>query len=95
VSALISEGFILKEKVAELANLILSKHPKMPVLLREIHTMIRMQPEQVTLIDEEEINIIVSGLKVQTQTQFVQAAIKGTGSKSAVSKIKAGGADLF
>lgn len=70
------ETFALQEKVAELSGLILSKHPKMPQLLREIHATLRKQPENVTLLNEEEIAVIVSGLKVQTGVEFATAALK-------------------
>lgn len=88
-------GFELAEKVQQLSALILDKHPRMPTLLREIHTALLAQPENVTLMSEEEIQIIVSGLKVQTGVEFATAAISSSGKKSAVSKIKALGADAF
>lgn len=88
-------GFELKEKVGQLANLILEKHPKMPTLLREIHTTIRTYPEQVTLLSEEDISVIVSGLAVQTNTAFAVSATKPAAAKSLTAKIKALGADAF
>jgi hypothetical protein len=91
----VTEGFELKEKVAELSTLLLSKHPKMPGLLREIHTTLRAQPENVTLLSEEEIAVIVNGLKVQTGVEFAASVTKGSGQKSAVAKIKSLGADAF
>ena len=91
-----TEGFMLKEKVAELEQRILSKHPSMPVLLAQIHKTISAQPEQVTLLSEEEIGVIVDGLKIQTGVEFAAAATKpGSANKSAVSKIKSLGADAF
>lgn len=91
----VGDGFELKEKVASLATLILDKHPKMPTLLREIHTTIRSYPEQVTLLSEEEISIIVSGLAVQTNTAFAAAATKPAAAKSVTAKIKSLGVDAF
>lgn len=88
-------GFELQEKVTSLTALILDKHPKMPVLLREIHTVLREQPENVTLMSEEEIAIIVDGLKVQTGVEFASSAIKGTGQKSMASKVKQLGLGAF
>lgn len=88
-------GFELQERVQQLATAILDKHPKMPVLLREIHTALLAQPENVTLMSEEEIAIIVSGLKVQTGIEFAASAISGSGKASAISKIKKLGADAF
>ena len=91
----IPAGFELKEKVAELASYLIARHPRMPLLLREIHTALRAQPENVTLMSEEEIAIIVSGLKIQTATEFASSAIKGVGAKSAISKIKSLGSSAF
>lgn len=88
-------GFELREKVLQLQSAILERHPRMPVLLREIHTALRAQPENVTLSSEEEINIIVEGLKIQTGVEFAASAIKGAGTKSAISKIKSLGVDAF
>ena len=86
----------LQQKVSELSAFILSKHPKMPTLLREIHTALRAQPENVTLMSEEEIAIIVSGLKVQTGVEFASAVTKkGTAQNSLVAKIKTLGVDAF
>lgn len=88
-------GFELREKVLALQQSILDRHPRMPTLLREIHTTLLKQPENVTLMTEEEIAIIVSGLKVQTGVEFASSAIKGSGATAATKKIKALGADAF
>ena len=88
-------GFELKEKCVELSTLLLAKHPRMPVLLREIHTALRAQPENVTLLSEDDIRIVVQGLKVQTGVEFAASATKGAGQKSAVKKIQSLGADAF
>jgi len=91
----ISPAFELKQKVGELGEMLLAKHPRMPTLLREIHTSLRAQPENVTLLDEEEICKIVSGLKVQTSTEFAASVNKPAAVKSAAAKIKSLGADAF
>lgn len=86
----------IKSKISELADAILARHPRMPTLLREIHTTLRQYPEQVSLLSEEEIAPIVSGLLVQTNTQFAQAALKSKSSaKSVEAKIKALGVDAI
>jgi hypothetical protein len=82
----------IKAKIAELNTLILSAHPTMPILLRDIHTQIRRDPELVTVISEEEIGMIVNGLKVQTNTALVTQTVKSAKSaatKKALSKISA------
>lgn len=88
-------GFELQEKVAQLQAALLERHPKMPVLLREIHTTLRAQPENVTLMSEEEIAILVDGLKIQTGVEFAQSMVKGPGSKSTAGKIKQLGLGAF
>lgn len=92
---IIGEAYQLQEKVASLSEAILTKHPTMPTLLREIHTTLSKYPEQVTLLSEEEISVIVSGLSVQTNVAFAAAATKPAAAKSLVSKIKQLGADAF
>lgn len=61
-------------QIASLQEALLSSHPKLPTLLREIHTAIKNDPEQVTLLSEEEISVIVSGLSRQTQTELVASS---------------------
>jgi hypothetical protein len=95
MAEILGVGFELKEKVGQLSTAILEKHPKMPTLLREIHTTIRQYPEQVTLLTEEEISVIVSGLAVQTNVAFAQSATKPAAAKSVTAKIKSLGVDAF
>jgi hypothetical protein len=93
----IAPGFELQNKVAELANAILARHPTMPTLLREIHTTLRKYPENVTLLTDEEIATIVRGLENQTNTYLastVTGAKKST-VKSLTAKLNALGDDAF
>lgn len=90
-----SIGLDLKEKVTELESLILSRHPRMPMLLREIHTALRAQPENVTLMSEEEIAIIVSGLSVQTSVEFAKEAVKPAGKNAKLKEIAKLGLDAI
>jgi hypothetical protein len=71
----------LKEKVRELQSMLLSSHPQMPTLLRTIHSALRADPDMVTLLEPEEIGVIVSGLQKQTMT-----TIAGTVAKSKTKK---------
>jgi len=66
----------IKSKAIELEQLLLSSSPKMPVLLREIHTAIKADPELVTLLDEEDIHRVVQGLMKQTQTEIASTVMK-------------------
>jgi hypothetical protein len=91
-----NQGFELREKVAALSQTLLDRHPQMPVLLREIYQNLRQQPENVTLLSEEEIAVIVGGLKSQTQTEFASAVTKSpSAAKSLKTKIASMGADAF
>lgn len=87
--------FELQEKIQSLQNALLDRHPSMPNLLREIHTALRKQPENVVILSEEDIGIIVTGLEVQTNTFLAQTVTKSAKSTSAVVKVKALGADAF
>ena len=63
-----------QEKILKLQEAITSAHPQMPVLLRDIHTVLLKDPEQVTLLTEDEIAIVFAGLKKQTQVVFAEKA---------------------
>ena len=66
----------IKEKVLALQEALLSQHPTMPSLLRDIHTNLKANPDVVTLLTEEEVGVIVNGLKRQTATEIATAALK-------------------
>ena len=72
-------SFQLQAQVAELEAAILSAHPSLPTLLQTIHRNLKADPEQVTLLSEEQIGVIVNGLSRQTQTQIATSV--GTGKK--------------
>lgn len=79
-------GTDLFDKVSALQEALLSRHPMMPGLLRDIHTTLRSQPENVTLLSEAQISVIVNGLKVQTGIVFAAAATS-TGAKGIKARI--------
>ena len=89
------DAFDFKEKVLALRTKILEKHPDMPVLLGEIHKAIKQNPDQVTLLEEEDIQTIVNGLEIHTGTALISAAVQGKGNKSIASKIKTQGLAAF
>ena len=75
-----------QEKLASLQSAILERHPRMPGLLQEIHRALKLQPENVTLMSEDEIAIVVQGLQVQTQTSLIKTAVaKKAAPKKAIS----------
>jgi len=92
----ILDGSALSLKVAELKQHLLDRHPRMPQLLQEIHKTLAAQPDNVTLLSEQEIGVIVEGLKVQTGVEFAAAATKSPSlNKSVNAQIKLLGADAF
>ena len=72
----------IKSKIIELEEALLSQHPTMPVLLQTIHKQLKENPDVVTLLAPEEVAVIVNGLKHQTRTEIVTAAIKSPSKKS-------------
>jgi hypothetical protein len=65
---------MIQMKVAELRGQLLEQHPALPTLLREIHKTLRENPECVTLLEPEEVGVVVSGLLLQTQTTIATKA---------------------
>ena len=91
--------FELQEKVAKLQEAILNLYPTMPILLRQIHTQLRADAELVTTLSENEIGILVNGLKLQTNTEIVTTVAK-VSAPSLKKQLKGGGgggsaADMF
>ena len=66
----------IQEKLLALQAAILSSHPTLPTLMREIHQNLKADPAVVTLMTEEEIQIVVSGLKEITSTQIATSLAK-------------------
>jgi len=66
----------IQMKIAELQDCILKAHPRMPMLLREIHTVLKNDPDNVALLSEEDIGILVQGLMKQTDTEIATNTLK-------------------
>lgn len=75
-------AYQVKEAIQDLKTKLLSAHPEMPVLLRKIHTTLRSDPEVVTLLDEEDIEVIVNGLSAQTKTTIATSIASSKKGKS-------------
>jgi hypothetical protein len=69
----------VQDKIQELQERLLSQHPTMPVLLQTIHKLLKQQPDNVTLLSDEQIGVIVSGLLRHTGTEI---AAKAAGKKT-------------
>lgn len=68
----------IKNNIAELQERIHTAHPAMPSLLATIHAALKKDGSLVTLLSDEEIGIIVQGLKKQTQIEIVKEKTKKT-----------------
>lgn len=73
--------FELQDKILKLEEAVKARLPEMPTMLAQIWAALKQQPENVTLLEENQIAIIVSGLEVQTQTTLIQTLSK-SGSKA-------------
>lgn len=71
-----------KLQIAELEQAILSAHPRLPHLLKDIWVALKNDPANVTLLTEEEVAIIVQGLEKQTATTLASVALASKGKKS-------------
>lgn len=80
-----SQHEIIAAKINELQEKLLANHPQMPLLLREIHAVLKNNPAVVTLLEEEQISIVVNGLQKQTTTSIVASMT----TKSSSAKTKA------
>ena len=65
----------IQEQALKLEQALLAANPQMPLLLRQIHTQLKTDPENVTLLDEDSIARIVKGLTKQTQTEIATIAM--------------------
>lgn len=72
----LSQTDLIKSNIATLQKAILDSHPQMPTLLREIHRQLKEDPATVTLLEEEEIAVVVRGLELQTNTFIAQSMTK-------------------
>lgn len=76
-----------KEKISLLEDALKSANPSMPTLLREIHNFLKAQPDIVTVLADEDINVIVTGLKRQTQIELVVNTKKSASKSKRVAAI--------
>jgi len=84
---------LVREKIASFQEALLAKHPRIPNLLQEIHSALKAQPENVTLLSEDEIRIIVNGLEKQTHT-YLAASVTAK-KPAATTRLKNLGEDAF
>lgn len=75
-------AYQVREAIQDLKSKLLAAHPEMPTLLRKIHQTLKADPEVVTLLDEDEIEVIVNGLSAQTKTTIATSIASSKKGKS-------------
>lgn len=68
--------FELENKILSLQESIQNRLPGMSTMLQEIWNALKKHPENVTLLSEAEIQIIVSGLEIQTNNKLTEVLTK-------------------
>lgn len=66
----------IREKLFLLEQQLNEKLPGITTALRDIHTKLKKDPEVVTLLSEEDIGILIRGLKKQVATELVTTSLK-------------------
>jgi len=82
----------LTAKIEELQAALLARHPSMPTLLNEIYKNLKAQPENVTLLTEEQIKVVVEGIITQTGVTIVAPENKAAATKKLKAQINSGDA---
>lgn len=67
-------SFELREAIADMATKLQEGHPQLPILLRKIHTILRDDPDTVTILSDEERAVVIAGLEKQTQIKLAEIA---------------------
>lgn len=89
MSETIDQSYAIKEKLAELDTALNERLPGITTILRTIHSTLKKDPDLVTVLSEEECNILVRGLKKQTATEIATTALSKKSGK-AMNKMQPG-----
>ena len=68
----------VQEKIAALENALLENNPLFPGLLSQLNKQLRADPAIVTMLNEDEIGVLVSGCFRQAQVEISTAKVKKT-----------------
>lgn len=66
----------ISDRVTELQTAIHSAHPRMPGILQEIWKTLHSYPEQVSLLEEDQMRMIINGLEKVVDTDLANVTIK-------------------
>ena len=67
---------LISNNIISLDAAIKGNHPSMPRLLQDIWTTLNKYPEQVTLLSEEDIEVVISGLEKLVDTDLAAITLK-------------------
>lgn len=88
MTALNNSFTLIQEKIASFQAALLEKHPRIPTLLQEIHQALKAQPENVTLLSEDEIRVVVNGLEHHTNTFLAQSVVSSKSKQGSTARLK-------
>jgi hypothetical protein len=66
----------IKERIAELQGAIDEQLPNFKTILKDIHTTLRADPHVVTILEPEEIAVIVGGLEKHADLEIAGDVVK-------------------
>lgn len=64
----------LASQLDTLEQALLAAHPSMPTLLRQIHAGLLKNPAAIHSLDDDQIAVLISGLKSYTATEIIAKA---------------------
>jgi hypothetical protein len=80
-------SFDVQEKLANLQARLEARDPDIKTALSTLHNTLKKQPENVTILAEDQILILVKGLEHVTGVHFAVSSSKGTGSTKLAKKL--------
>lgn len=72
----------VREKLLDLETRLQQAVPNIKTVLKDVHSILKNDPDCVTLLSDEECAILVRGLKKQTATEIATAAASSKPKKS-------------
>ena len=79
----------VQEKLLGLEEALLKGTPNMATLLGDIHRQLKNDPDVVSVLTDEECNILAEGLKKQTSTELA-TKVRAKAPKKAQAKMQVG-----
>lgn len=89
-TTVVALGFELAEKLESLQAALLADHPRLPLLLRDIHSRLRDDPDTVTMLRPEDRGVIVAALRKHHRVEVMtKPAGKSAAAKASLKNITA------